>query len=101
MFFSTRCGAHRDLHSFPTRRSSDLAWAASKGVVWLLVNSAGKKSGSYRDPAAARKEWDRSEEHTSELHHRTISYAVFCLKKKKKLQHGNTTIICITTADYT
>src|SRR5207248_10935545 len=26
----------------------------------------------------------RSEEHTSELRHRTISYAVFCLKKKKK-----------------
>src|SRR5207248_10522704 len=25
----------------------------------------------------------RSEEHTSELSHRTISYAVFCLKKKK------------------
>ena len=33
-------------------------WAASKGVVWLLVNSAGKKSGSYREPVAARKEWD-------------------------------------------
>src|SRR6266568_9173899 len=26
----------------------------------------------------------RSEEHTSELHHSSISYAVFCLKKKKK-----------------
>src|SRR2546421_11116651 len=26
----------------------------------------------------------RSEEHTSELHHDQISYAVFCLKKKKK-----------------
>src|SRR5574343_1957860 len=26
----------------------------------------------------------RSEEHTSELSHITISYAVFCLKKKKK-----------------
>ena len=26
----------------------------------------------------------RSEEHTSELSHRCISYAVFCLKKKKK-----------------
>src|SRR5690625_5326722 len=26
----------------------------------------------------------RSEEHTSELHHVAISYAVFCLKKKKK-----------------
>src|SRR2546430_11540125 len=25
----------------------------------------------------------RSEEHTSELHHSQISYAVFCLKKKK------------------
>ena len=33
-------------------------WARSKGVVWLLVNSAGKHSGSYRDPAAAKKEWD-------------------------------------------
>src|SRR5437762_7345060 len=26
----------------------------------------------------------RSEEHTSELHHRCISYAVFCLKKKNR-----------------
>src|SRR5438067_9494360 len=26
----------------------------------------------------------RSEEHTSELHHVSISYAVFCLKKKKR-----------------
>src|SRR5438552_13793140 len=31
----------------------------------------------------------RSEEHTSELHHQIISYAVFCLKKKitKTTQH--------------
>src|SRR5258708_39514875 len=27
----------------------------------------------------------RSEEHTSELHHQIISYAVFCLKKKNAL----------------
>src|SRR3712207_8438815 len=27
---------------------------------------------------------ERSEEHTSELSHANISYAVFCLKKKKK-----------------
>src|SRR6266566_4779804 len=33
-------------------------WAASKDVVWLLVNSAGQHSGSYRDAAAAKKEWD-------------------------------------------
>src|SRR5438034_10403807 len=30
----------------------------------------------------------RSEEHTSELHHTVISYAVFCLKKKKKKKHA-------------
>src|SRR5690625_4227854 len=29
----------------------------------------------------------RSEEHTSELHHVAISYAVFCLKKKNKDKH--------------
>src|SRR2546427_8833358 len=29
----------------------------------------------------------RSEEHTSELRHSQISYAVFCLKKKKKTAH--------------
>src|SRR2546422_2794607 len=29
----------------------------------------------------------RSEEHTSELRHGYISYAVFCLKKKKHQQH--------------
>src|SRR5689334_23962551 len=29
----------------------------------------------------------RSEEHTSELHHSSISYAVFCLKKKKIIKY--------------
>src|SRR5207248_6844317 len=31
----------------------------------------------------------RSEEHTSDSSHRTISYAVFCLKKKKKTTQIN------------
>src|SRR5689334_24581381 len=30
--------------------------------------------------------WRRSEEHTSELSHSSISYAVFCLKKKKNIK---------------
>src|SRR5207244_10512769 len=30
---------------------------------------------------------DRSEEHTSELQHQIISYAVFCLKKKSQTNH--------------
>src|SRR5256885_15743114 len=34
------------------------------------------------DPCALQGQ--RSEEHTSELSHLVISYAVFCLKKKKK-----------------
>ena len=33
-------------------------WAVSQGVGWLLVNSAGQHSGSYRDAATAKKEWD-------------------------------------------
>ena len=35
------------------------------------------------DSAESENQSARSEEHTSELHHITISYAVFCLKKKK------------------
>src|SRR3546814_5697977 len=39
------------------------------------------------DPDAAREPGSRSEEHTSELQSlMRISYAVFCLKKKKKKQ---------------
>lgn len=30
---------------------------ADKGVVWLLVSSAGKSHSSYRNPADAQKEW--------------------------------------------
>src|SRR2546422_1298519 len=36
------------------------------------------------DRQGNRRERQRSEEHTSELRHGYISYAVFCLKKKKK-----------------
>src|SRR5699024_12044550 len=38
------------------------------------------KSGLGSSPAARR--YQRSEEHTSELQHVAISYAVFCLQKK-------------------
>src|SRR3546814_1295891 len=38
--------------------------------------------------------WDRSEEHTSELQSlMRISYAVFCLKKKKTIKSFETTIM--------
>ena len=32
-------------------------YATSKGVIWLLVNSAGSRSGSYREPEQAKKEF--------------------------------------------
>src|SRR3546814_1026451 len=44
------------------------------------------RSCQHRQPAQ-----ERSEEHTSELQSlMRISYAVFCLKKKKTYQHSNT-----------
>src|SRR5881394_2582195 len=59
------------VHSFPTRRSSELI-------------AVGPQRVRVRLPAGAKPRRVRSEEHTSELQsHHPISYAVFCLKKKK------------------
>src|SRR3546814_4912414 len=47
--------------------------------------AAGRRPAQYRDRGLCRRM--RSEEHTSELQSlMRISYAVFCLKKKKKTQ---------------
>src|SRR5881394_1118803 len=60
------------VHSFPTRRSSDLSLRSAKRH--CSTDSASRWQ--------APRPW-RSEEHTSELQsHHPISYAVFCLKKK-------------------
>src|SRR5437764_9619018 len=70
-------GTHRDLHSFPTRRSSDL------GGYDVIP--------AHRDLAGAEVEMVELEHRESRLDrkstrlnssHRCISYAVFCLKKK-------------------
>src|SRR5690606_41299817 len=39
--FFTRHGDHRDLHSFPTRRSSDLRFGGMKTYNWEGVNPDG------------------------------------------------------------
>src|SRR6056297_1254254 len=77
-FFFKGYGDHRDLHvlthSFPTRRSSDLSRPRRKS----------RPRFSPQSDTCAQRTARRSEEHTSELQsHRRISYAVFCLKKKK------------------
>src|SRR5437763_11140743 len=62
---------HRDLHSFPTRRSSDLGpYASQAGAEGLL----------HQDMARARQ---RSEEHTSELQSPMYLVCRLLLEKKK------------------
>src|SRR5690625_5813127 len=72
----------RDLHSFPTRRSSDL------GV--LLSLQGGSDMGLFEINEAARLVQEAAHPEAKDRKstrlnssHVAISYAVFCLKKKK------------------
>src|SRR5699024_12445066 len=84
---------HRDLHSFPTRRSSDLAGpragaqpdhparGPAAAVQHLHQGGLARPVGPGDDQplaAADRKSTRLNSSHVS------ISYAVFCLKKKTK-----------------
>src|SRR5688500_20084000 len=62
---------HRSLHSFPTRRSSDLTLAGLLG---------GGRSGCQGQDAARVRGEDRKSTRLNSSH-LVISYAVFCLKK--------------------
>src|SRR5690606_41817508 len=75
VFFFYLSGAHRDLHSFPTRRSSDLrpARAAMKGG-----------DAEPRVPTTIAADGLRSEEHTSELQSRENLVCRLLLEKKKR-----------------
>src|SRR5207244_11071132 len=105
--FSHLPASHRDLHSFPTRRSSDLMQQMNRldehrgvRVVAAGVHPAGDLAGeiepgllrhrqrvhvaAQEDRAAAlRPRLDRKSTRLNSSH-QIISYAVFCLKKKKK-----------------
>src|SRR5436305_8764270 len=84
--FFAWCSGHRGLHSFPTRRSSDLAshhrnhhkYSDQPGDVHSPVqrgfwwSHAGWMLGSRQDRKSTRLNSS----------HVRISYAVFCLKKK-------------------
>src|SRR5436190_15673837 len=75
--------AHRDLHSFPTRRSSDLQLLASQAR--LLAASDVNWDYYFRQPTQQELEVvvpvDRKSTRLNSSH-TVISYAVFCLKKK-------------------
>src|SRR5438270_13781409 len=83
---------HRDLHSFPTRRSSDLLREAGYRIVPVNPgHSTILGEQSYPTLTAAEDRGmprvhrnDRSEEHTSELQSQSNLVCRLLLEKKKK-----------------
>src|SRR5437870_10853289 len=78
LFFFYTSGDPRDLHSFPTRRSSDLPSGSRQGVDELrrrLEPVCGQLGQCLQDRKSTRLNSS----------HVAISYAVFCLKKKNIL----------------
>src|SRR5438552_12392343 len=53
------------------------------GALWLRTTALGDDKDRVLKKSDPCRRRGRSEEHTSELSHQIISYAVFCLKKKK------------------
>src|SRR5690606_41390289 len=88
---SSGYGVHRDLHSFPTRRSSDLRGGGPPRGPGSPVRSHGKvRVPLRRDPGASDC---RSEEHTSELQSREKLVCRLLLEKKKKTTAARISII--------
>src|SRR5206468_10644115 len=91
-FFFSSSRAPRHLHSFPTRRSSDLP--AGRGIYPGLVAKADVVGfdlyplQEWCDPARLAEVYDAQDRKSTRLNssHDQISYAVFCLKKKKKYE---------------
>src|SRR5438045_7620006 len=104
--FIKRSTDHRDLHSFPTRRSSDLTKIFHEMGVLPALEAAGlvKKYGAqfhigdgskslllnFRNGHLDRKSTRLNSSHLG------ISYAVFCLKKK----NNNNNIIDLDNEGY-
>src|SRR5438874_4353498 len=82
-FFFYCSGAHRDLHSFPTRRSSDLS-ALTRSDARAYSSSDTGQQATVNEPGA---DGTRSEEHTSELQSRR-DLVCRLLLEKKKIDHG-------------
>src|SRR5439155_10519879 len=105
-FFFSRSPHHLDLHSFPTRRSSDLSRpscspsvsaSSSRFAIRSATRGSSRSSDSPPDFSEARwctRSWSivrRSEEHTSELQSRghLVCRLLLEKKKKKKTQTNN------------
>src|SRR5947208_13189237 len=84
--FFKRYGDHQDLHSFPTRRSSDLHYGCEGRpcVRSRILQHPGKAPAGTRDRGAGPGARDRKSTRLNSSH-QIISYAVFCLKKKNEM----------------
>src|SRR5690606_42097866 len=92
-------GDRRDLHSFPTRRSSELPLESFHGLPGLLADSLPDRYGAAlidawlaaqgRTPDSFNVVERRSEEHTSELQSRENLVCRLLLEKKKKKTNKN------------
>src|SRR5688572_31384202 len=86
-FFHTCYAYPRDLHSFPTRRSSDLYAHLAKHEG--DTTRAAEIAAALREDRADRSDRSRRivDRKSTRLNssHSQISYAVFCLKKKKTI----------------
>src|SRR5207245_11208914 len=94
------CAVLRALHSFPTRRSSDLLSAKRQevqdwlvlwifnhlfsGGVWDLGGQRDGRTGGQEDEGGQGDQPNEGDRKSTRLNssHGSISYAVFCLKKK-------------------
>src|SRR5205809_1960727 len=79
-FFCYCFAAHRDLHSFPTRRSSDLPTRRSSATSPSTTSSSIHCASRATTRSGAGP---RSEEHTSELQSRLHLVCRLLLEKKK------------------
>src|SRR5947207_4329135 len=88
---------HLDLHSFPTRRSSDLTVRVLQGErkpglnrVWWDLRYSPPAVPKLRTPPPGKAFVRVGDRKSTRLNssHTVISYAVFCLKKKT--QHSST-----------
>src|SRR5438045_6750659 len=99
MYFFFYCyGDHRDLHSFPTRRSSDLGAPARLSAIHSFAKAPLRMSASSRRISSrtagliTRSPRVRSEEHTSELQSLRHLVCRLLLEKKKNLIHSTATM---------
>src|SRR5688572_31218145 len=99
LLFFASYGDHRDLHSFPTRRSSDLRELSERTESSIPRHGRLRSVDPWRRPRpgtsidreppsrfARSPQQDRKSTRLNSSHSQ-ISYAVFCLKKKRISAH--------------